>query len=302
MRDTYKYLHDQTLRLANHGYTMTEIAEMIEMPDSLNRNWSSRGYYGSVNHNVKAVYNFYLGWFDANPATLHALPQGPASRNYVDYMGGAAAVLARARKDFDRGDYRWVAQVVNHVVLAEPENKEARALQADTLEQLGYQAECGTWRNFYLTGAAELRQGVRKLPAAKSTSPDLVKAMPLDLFFDFLGVRLNGPRADGKHIVVNMNFPDTKQHYVVTVENAVLNYSKGKQAKDAHCTVTLARSDLDAIILGEAKLGQLITVGKVKIDGQAQKLQELLGLLDSFEFWFNIVTPNPMPARKNGKG
>jgi alkyl sulfatase BDS1-like metallo-beta-lactamase superfamily hydrolase len=168
MRDTYKYLHDQTLRLANHGYTMIEIAEMMALPESLNKNWSSRGYYGSVNHDVKAVYNFYLGWFDANPATLHALPPGSASRRYVEYMGGAEAILARARKDFDKGDYRWVAQVVNHVVLAEPENKAARQLQADTLEQLGYQAECATWRNFYFTGAAELRHGVKKLPAPKS--------------------------------------------------------------------------------------------------------------------------------------
>lgn len=301
MRDTYKYLHDQTLRLANHGYTMTEAAEMIELPDSLQKNWSSHGYYGTVNHNVKSIYNFYLGWFDGNPATLHALPQRPASRKYVEYMGGAKAVLARARKDFDKGDYRWVAQVVNHVVLAEPENKAARRLQADTLEQLGYQAESAVWRNFYLTGAQELRGGVKKIPFPKSASPDLVRAMPLDLFFDFLGVRLNGPKADGKNIVVNMIFPDTKQKYLVTVENAVLNYSKGKQARDAHCTVTLARSDLDAIILGEAKLGQLITAGRVKIGGQAQKLQELLGLLDSFDFWFNIVTANPMPAMNNGK-
>src|SRR5262249_746044 len=156
-----------------------------------------------------------------------------------------------------------------------------------------YQDECATWRNFYLTGAMELRNGVRKLPAPNSASPDLVRAMPLDLFFDYLGVRLNGPKADSKKIVVNMNFTDTKQKYVVTVENAVLNYVKDKEAKDAHCTVTLARSDLDAIILGEAKLAQLITAGKVRIDGQEQKLQELLGLLDSFEFWFNIITTNP---------
>jgi alkyl sulfatase BDS1-like metallo-beta-lactamase superfamily hydrolase len=302
MRDTYKYLHDQTLRLANHGYTMTEIAEMIEMPESLNKNWSSRGYYGSVNHDVKAVYNFYLGWFDANPATLHALPQGPASRKYVEYMGGSDAVLARARKDFDKGEYRWVAQVVNHVVLADPDNKQARELQADTLEQLGYQDECATWRNFYLTGALELRNGVKKLPAPKSASPDMVRSMPLDLFFDYLGVRLNGPKADGKKIVVNMHFTDTNQQYMVEVENAVLNYHKSKQARDADCTVKMARSDLDAIVLGEAKLPQLITAGQVKITGQAQKLQELLGLLDSFEFWFNIVTPNPMPALKTGNG
>jgi alkyl sulfatase BDS1-like metallo-beta-lactamase superfamily hydrolase len=295
MRDTYKFLHDQTLRLANHGYTMTEIAEMVEMPESLAKNWSSRGYYGSVNHDVKAVYNFYLGWFDANPAMLHALPPRPAAMKFVEYMGGANAVLVRARKDFESGDYRWVAQVVNHVVLAEPDNKDARTLQADALEQLGYQAECATWRNFYLTGASELRHGVKRPPLGTSASPDMVRAMPLNLFFDYLGVRLNGPKADGKNIVVNMNFTDTKEKYVVTVENAVLNYSKDKQAKDAHCTVTLARSDLDSIILGEAKLPQLITAGQVKIDGQPQKLQELLGLLDSFEFWFNIVTTNPAP-------
>ncbi len=302
MRDTFKYLHDQTLRLANHGYTMTEIAEMIELPDGLNQNWSSHGYYGSVNHNVKAVYNLYLGWFDANPATLHPLPQGPAARKYVEYMGGSAAVLAKARKGFAQGDYRWVAQVVNHVVLAEPDNQEARALEADAFEQLGYQAECATWRNFYLTGAQELRGGVKKLPAPKSASADLVKAMPLNLFFDYLGVRLNGPKANGKHLVVNLIFPDVKEQYALTVENAVLHHSRARQAKDAHCTVTLARADLDAIILGEAKLGQLITAGRVKIDGQAQKLQELLGLLDSFDFWFNVVTPNPLPATPNGKG
>src|SRR5262249_22311189 len=153
-----------------------------------------------------SVYNFYLGWYDANPATLHALPPADASRRYVEYAGGADAVLEKAKKDFDKGEYRWVAQMVNHVVLADPKNKAARALQADTLEQLGYQAENGTWRNFYLTGAMELRKGVQKLPAAVTASPDTVRAMSLDLFFDYVGVRLNGPRAAAaKKAVINMD-------------------------------------------------------------------------------------------------
>jgi alkyl sulfatase BDS1-like metallo-beta-lactamase superfamily hydrolase len=302
MRDTFKYLHDQALRLANHGYTATEIGEMLKLPPSLQANWASRGNWDSVNQNAKSVYNFYLGWFDGNSATLHALPPAALARKYVAYMGGAEAALAKARGDFEKGEYRWVAQAVNHVVLADPTNQAARRLQADTYEQLGYQAESGPWRNFYLTGAAELHHGVGRLPAARGARSDTIRAMPLDVLFDYLGVRLNGPKADGKHIVVNMHFTDTKQKYLVTVENSVLNYSKGKQARDAHCTVTLARADLDAIILGKAKLGQLITAGQVKIDGQAKKFQELLGLLDRFEFWFNIVTPNPMPAVKQGNG
>jgi alkyl sulfatase BDS1-like metallo-beta-lactamase superfamily hydrolase len=296
MRDTYKYLHDQTLRLANHGYTMIEIAEMMQLPTELEANWASRGYYGSVNHNTKAVYNFYLGWFNANPATLHELPPAEAAKRYIEYLGGADALLARARKDFEKGEYRWVAQVVNHVVLADPGNKPARELQADTLEQLGYQSESGPWRNFYLTGAMELRNGVnRKLQAPNSVSPDTVRAMSLDSFFDFLGVRLNGPKANGKKATINMDFTDTREKYLITLDNSVLNYSANRQAKDADCTVTLTRASLNDIILGQAKLPQLITVGAVKIGGNAKALQEVLGLLDSFDFWFDIVTANPPP-------
>jgi alkyl sulfatase BDS1-like metallo-beta-lactamase superfamily hydrolase len=296
-RDTFKYIHDQTLRLANHGYTMIEIAEMMKLPPSLEANWASRGYYGSLNHNVKAVYNFYLGWFNANPATLHELPPAAAAKRYVEYMGGADAVLARAKKDFARGEYRWVAQVVNQVVLADPGNRAARNLQADALEQLGYQAENGTWRCFYLQGAQELRDGVTKAPVANSASADIVRAMPLDLFFDYLAVRLNGRQANGKKATINMDFTDTKEQYVVTLDNSVLNYAKGKQATDADCTVTLTRSGLDDIILGRAKLPQQITAGDIKIAGNARALQEVLSLLDSFDFWFDVVTANPPPRK-----
>jgi alkyl sulfatase BDS1-like metallo-beta-lactamase superfamily hydrolase len=295
-RDTFKYIHDQVLRLANHGYTMIEIAEMIKLPPSLEANWTSHGYYGSVNHNAKAVYNFYLGWYNANPATLHELPPADAAKRYVEYMGGPVSILDRAKQDFAKGEYRWVAQVVNQVVLADPSNKEARTLQADTLEQLGYQAENATWRSCYLQGASELRGGIRKLPAPDSASLDMIQAMPLDMAFDYMGVRLNGPKANGLKVAVNMDFTDTKEKYLLILDNSVLNYSKAKQAKNADCTVTLKRSTLDAIFSGQTTLPKAITAGDIRIDGNAKALQDMLGCLDSFNFWFDIVTANPPPA------
>ena len=177
-RDAYGFINDETLRLANHGYNPVEIAEMVKLPDVLDRHWALRGYYGTINHNVKATYVKYLGWFD--------------------------------EAAFDRGEYRWVAEVVNHVVFAEPQNAAARALQADALEQLGYQSEAGTWRNLYLTGAQELRDGTLDLPLPSSASPDAIKAMSLDLFFDYLGVRLNGAEAGEARIALNWEFTDSQ--------------------------------------------------------------------------------------------
>ena len=183
-RDLYRYINDQPLRLANHGFHMVEIAEMLDLPESLQTDWSARGYYGSPNHDIKSTYVKYLGWFNGNPATLHEYPERDAAVKYVAFMGGADAVLKKAKESYDKGDYRWVAQVVNHVVYADPENKAARSLQADALEQMGYQAESGPWRNFYLTGAKELREGVQKLSAPSTASPDTIRAMSLDLLFD----------------------------------------------------------------------------------------------------------------------
>jgi alkyl sulfatase BDS1-like metallo-beta-lactamase superfamily hydrolase len=160
-RDCYRYINDQTLRLANQGYTEVEIAEMIKLPKELAQHWALRGYYGTMNHNVKATYVKYLGWFDGNPATLHVLPPVEASKKYVEFMGGPEAALKKAKAAYAKGEYRWVAEVVNHVVFADPNNKAAKELQADVLEQMGYQAESGPWRNFYLTGAKELREGLK---------------------------------------------------------------------------------------------------------------------------------------------
>jgi alkyl sulfatase BDS1-like metallo-beta-lactamase superfamily hydrolase len=293
-RDMYRYLNDQTLRLANQGYTMVEIGERVHLPESLAREWYCRGYYGSVNHNVKAIYVKYLGWFDGNPAHLHPLPPVEASQRYVEFMGGAAAVLKKAQKYYDKGEYRWVAQVVNHVVYADPNNKAARALQAKALQQLGYQAESGPWRNFYLSGAQELRRGVFKGEIGSTASPDTILAMPLDLFFDYLGVRLNGPKAAGRNLTINWNFTDTKEQYVLVLENGALNHTANKQDKEADATITLTRPAFNEVILGgKPKLEAQIASGAIKVQGRTEKVGELFSLLDNFSPRFNIVTPNP---------
>ena len=191
--------------MINHGMTAPEISEALVLPKSLANEWQNRDYYGSVRHNVKAIYQKYLGWYDANPAHLDPLPPVEQAKKYIDYMGGADAVVARARKDFATGEYRWVADVMNCVVFADPDNTEARALCADAFEQLGYLAESSTWRNSYLFGAHELRNGV----ATSNWNPvsgDMVSALSVEMFFEFLAVRLNGAKADGKRAVVNWTF------------------------------------------------------------------------------------------------
>ncbi len=290
-RDMYRYLHDQTLRLANKGYTPIEIAEQFHLPESLAAEWYNRGYYGTVNHDVKSVYVKYLGWFDGNPAHLHPLPPVEAAGRYVEFMGGADEVIAKARKAYEQGEYRWVAQVVNHVIFADPSNEQARKLQADALEQLGYQAESGPWRNFYLSGAQELRNGIPKQPAGTTASPDAIRAMPLDLFFDYLAVRLNGPKAEHANITLNWHFTDTDERFLVTLENGVLNHTPGVQATDADVSITLNRDALSAALQDRSALKARVASGEITVDGDTRKLAELFSYLDEFEFWFPIVTP-----------
>ncbi|MDP1836769.1 MAG: alkyl sulfatase dimerization domain-containing protein [Chlamydiales bacterium] len=290
-RDLYKYIHDQTLRLANQGYTMIEIAEMIKLPESLAKEWYNRGYYGSLNHNAKAVYDFYLGWFDGNPSTLHQLPPTEASKKYLEYMGGANSVIEKAREDYNKGNYRWAAQVLNHVVFADPNNKDAKALLANTLEQMGFQTENGPWRNFYLTGAKELREGIRHLPAPSPASPDIIAAMPTHTLFDYLAIRLDGIKASTSPMVLNVNLPDLNQKYVLQIKNGVLNHYAGKNSKHAIATASINRSDFDDVILGKVTAEQLIKSKKLTIEGNKSAIYRFLGLLDKFEFWFPIVTP-----------
>jgi alkyl sulfatase BDS1-like metallo-beta-lactamase superfamily hydrolase len=290
-RDMYRYINDETLRLINKGYTMVEIAEQFKLPKAIATKFSNRGYYGSVNHNVKATYVLYLGWFSGNPAQLNELPPEEGGKHYVEMMGGEDAVLKKAKEYFDKGEFRWVAEVVNHVVFANPSNQAAKNLQADALEQLGYQAESGPWRNFYLTGAKELREGVMKLPTPDTASPDTVRAMDLDLFFDFLAMRLNGPKAEDRRLSLNFDFTDLKQKYSVEMENGVLNHTEGVAAKDADATVTLTRDTLNKIVLKETSLKDALASGDIKVDGTQGKLEELVSYMDDFDFWFNIVTP-----------
>jgi alkyl sulfatase BDS1-like metallo-beta-lactamase superfamily hydrolase len=290
-RDLYKYIHDQTVRLMNQGYTMNECAEMIQLPPSLAGEWYNRDFYGTVNFNVKAVYQRYLGWFDANPANLHPLPPEEAGRRYVEFMGGSEAILARARESMKKGEYRWVAQVLNHVVFAESGNREARELQADALEQLGYQSESPVWRNFYLSGAKELRDGITKNVPVQTGGIDVIRSMPLDMFFDYMAVRLNGPKAADKHITVNWVFTDANQTYAVTLENGVLNYKRGRLAANPEATVFLTRAVLDTIAAKQATFPGRILAGDIRVEDGMLKFLEMMSCLDEFEFWFNIVTP-----------
>src|SRR5438552_4212092 len=290
-RDLYKFAHDQTIRLMNHGLTAAEIAERIKLPASLEGAWHSRGYYGHIRHNVKAIYQKYLGWYDANPVNLDPLPPVDAGKKYVEYMGGADAILQRAAKDFGKGEFRFVAQALSHLVFAEPDNQAARALLADTFEQLGYAAESATWRNAYLFGAQELRQGMPKTPPRPPMPRETLAALRTGQLWDVLGVRLNGPKAEGKHIVLNWKFTDTRESFVLTLENCALTYAEGMQAERADAGFTLARGTLDEVIAKLTSFPEAVASGKIKVSGNPMRLGELMALMDEFPRMFEIVEP-----------
>lgn len=290
-RDLYKYIHDQTLRLLNQGYIMTEIGNTLTLPKSLSDKWYNRGYYGSVNHDAKAVYQRYLGWYDSNPAHLNPIMPTESSRNYVAYMGGADAVIKKATDAYNKGEYRWVAEVVNHVVLSEPNNTAARNLEADALEQLGYQQENPTWRNEYLMGAYELRNGVVK-DAPTIVSPDTIRAMPIEMYLDYLGMRLDGKKAEGKKITLNLNLTNINQKYLLKLENSVLIYTANKNLANADVSISLSRNTLDSINLRQTTLDDEIKKGNVKFEGDQNKFKELFGLFVTFNPSFNIMTSN----------
>jgi alkyl sulfatase BDS1-like metallo-beta-lactamase superfamily hydrolase len=291
-RDMYQYINDQTLRLINEGLTPMEIAETLKsLPPGLANKWYDRDYYGSMSHNVRAVYQRYLGFYDGNPANLNPLPPAEAGKKYVAFMGGADKVIAMARESFKNGEYRWVAQVMNHVVFADPGNRQAKELMADALEQMGYQTENGTWRNAMLMGAFELRNGVPRSDTS-TASPDTIKALTLDMYFDYMGIRLNGPKAANlPETALNWNFTDTKQQYALILRNGALTHRAGVQSPNVAATVELTRATLDDVTLGNTTFAKAIQAGDIKITGDAQALQRVLGLMDEFKLMFNIVTP-----------
>jgi len=292
-RDLYKYVHDQTLRLANHGLTPLEIAEDFRLPPTLEAEWYTRGYYGTLSHNTKAIYQRYLGWFDGNPANLHKWPPVEAGKRYVAAIGGADAVLKIAQTAYDEGDYRWVAELVNHLVFAEPGIDAARALQANALEQMGYQAESGPWRSFYLTAAQELRNPRAPAPAdaPRTAGQETVRGLPTSELLDSLSVRLNGLKAGAKTITLNLNVTDTNEIYLVTVTNGVLHHEQNKTARNADASISLPRLVFASLALKEKSVSEVVADGTAKIEGNADALADLLDLLDTFDFWFEIVMP-----------
>jgi alkyl sulfatase BDS1-like metallo-beta-lactamase superfamily hydrolase len=290
-RDLYKFIHDQTLRLVNEGYTSREIAEMLEMPESLARFFPDRGYYGTLRHNSKAVYQLYFGWYDGNPANLDPLPPVPAAEKYVEFMGGRDAVLEKARASHDAGDYRWTATVLNHLVFAQPEDSEAKELLAQTYDQLGYRAESAPWRDVYLTGALELRQGITGSPLDPSDAVDLLRHLPMPRFFDALAARVNGPKAEGKQLVLNFVFTDIGQSYVLSLENSVLNYWQMEPDPDANVTVRLTRELWLGLVTRTAGLRDVIFSDDLQVEGSRLDLLAFFRLLDQPRGNFAIVTP-----------
>jgi alkyl sulfatase BDS1-like metallo-beta-lactamase superfamily hydrolase len=285
-RDLYAYLHDQTLRQLNQGFTGIEIAEAFQMPPALHKAWHAHGYYGSVSHNVKAVYQRYMGWFDGNPARLWAHPPEAIGPRYVEAMGGADRVVELARAAADSGDYRWAATLLDHVILTDENHAGARELYADTLEQMAYGAECATWRNFFLSGATELRDGNFGTPTAVSPTTLLAQLTP-EQMFDVLAISVNGPRAWDLDIALDLSFGDLDTNYRLTLRNGVLVY---RQCPAEESTATATVRFATKLRLLAVAGGDLTSPG-LEITGDAQALQSLLGALDQPDPSFNIITP-----------
>ena len=290
-RDLYKHIHDQTLRFAAHGMRPTEIAERLQLPESLAQDWACRGYYGSVSHNAKAVYQRYLSWYDANPANLNPLPPVETGRKLLEYLGPLDGVLAKARADFDRGEYRWVAQLMSQVVFADATNEPARELLADAYEQLGYQSENATWRNAYLLAAQELRNGIRAGRPIGFLRGDMLPALATEVVFDFLGIRLMAEKAAGLHWRVEWHFTDRGEVVAQNLENATLTQRIGRGHAAPHARITTTRAAFDRVVAGSARFADIVAAGDARVEGDAALPAALFDLLDVFQLNFPVVTP-----------
>ncbi len=290
-RDMYKYINDQTLRLAFHGYTPREIAEELELPEALRTSFANRGYYGTIKHNAKAVYQRYFGWYDGNPANLDPLPPVQAGVRYVKLAGGAAKLLQNAQAAFDEGEYRWVAEVVNHLVFADPDNQDARDLLARAYDQLGYQAESGPWRDVYLTGAFELRHGGPDKGIDLASAMGMIKQAPLARFLDAMAARLNAPKAEGKEMVVNLVITDIDETHVLELKNSVLRHYEREADPDANVTLRVTHDLYLRMLTGTAGLKDTLFSDELTVEGSRLDLIGFFRLFDKPEGTFNIVTP-----------
>ncbi|MGC4935109.1 alkyl/aryl-sulfatase [Gordonia sp. DT30] len=289
-RDLYAYLHDQTLRLINKGWTGIEIAEQLSLPPVLENAWHARGYYGSASHNIKAIYQRYMGWYDGNPAHLWQHPPTEQGKRYVELGGGADAVVAKAQTAYREGDYRWAAEILSHVVFAEPDHADARALLADTFEQLGYGAENGVWRNIFLSGATELREGQFGTPTV-SASADVISALTPEMLFDAIAIQVDGSRAWDENLTIDVILTDSDEQYRLRVANGVLTYSGRPQKGAADAILTAPRHALPALALGDLSPAQLADAS-IELSGDATVLTRLAAVLDPGDPDFAIVTPD----------
>lgn len=281
----YKFIHDQTLHYMNQGYTSTEVAAMLTLPEKLEKVWYTRPYYGTLAHNAKAVYQKYLGWYDANPVNLNPLPPSDTAKKLVEYLGSTDAVLRKARKDFEKGDYQWVAQITKELVFADPSNQKARNLCADALEQLGYQAESGAWRNAYLMGAAELRKGnLSGLARTANGLGSAMKEMTVDMLLDYISILTDANAAQNDDVTLNLIVTDVNEKFYVTRKNGILLSYSGENRSDAQATVTCKRLQLLALMQGQQ-------AGQVQVSGDATALKRLLAYASKFEKTFNVIEP-----------
>ena len=288
-RDAYKFLHDQAVRLMNSGLTGPEIAEILQLPEVLRRQWFNRGYYGTMSHNAKAIYQRYLGWYDANPAHLNPLPPEPAAKNYVAAMGGAEAVMALAAESIGRGELRWAATLLNHVVFADAANQPACDQLAEIYTTLGQQAEAGTWRNIYLTGAQELRHGPVQLPAG-GLSPDVLAQTTTSMLFDFAAVRVN-PEKALRAFKLNIELTDRQETHLITVGNGVLVHEAGVSDPSAGATIRMKRPELLMTLFAGVPYVARVASGDIAIEGDAELYGALIGLIEKLTPNFPVVTP-----------
>lgn len=288
-RDTYANLNNGVLNLANKGVTINEIHNEYKVPESLQKQWSARSYHGSVEHNSRAVINRYLGYWDANPATLIPLSPSESAPLFVEMMGGAAPIMARGQELYDSGEYKLAQEILNKLVYAEPENQEAKDLLADVFEQIGYQQESPSVRNSFLAGAYELRNGIPSGASPKSSGPDMIRAMDTYLWLDFLGVRLDSEKAGDRSFTINMITPDNGEKFVIELSNGTLTNLQGYLADDPDLTMVLNRSDLEPVMMGTATIDEQIAAGKVALAGDSGIIDELKEMLVQFDLGFEIL-------------
>jgi alkyl sulfatase BDS1-like metallo-beta-lactamase superfamily hydrolase len=294
-RDTYANLHNDVMHAANQGVTINEIHNVYRLPASLQKHWEARSYHGSEEHNARAVINRYLGYWDGNPTTLVPLSPGDSAPLYVEMMGGSEKILVKGRELVATGQYLLATEILDKLVHAEPGNQVAKDLLADAFEQIGYQKESSSLRNSFLAAALELRSGIPAGLPLRAASPDTVRAMPVDLWFDYLGILLDSRKAEGLAFTVNFVLPDAGERYVLELSNSTLTNIAGQQAANPDLTVTIDRADLEPVMMRKATFASQAAAGRARLEGNPKVLEQLAGCLVEFDQFFEIMPGTKVP-------